>query len=214
MTQEAVRHFQRRSLRDSFSFMAREADDVARAGSGAGRKFVRAEELSDDVARIPTHEPKPFKVKKGHNDIEFDRQLANQEADLNKLTVQEYLDNRELYLKYKRSPEAKAAQKLARKEAFEDKIFELTEQGMDPNLAKKEAKKWIDTQAALHDPDMIAGGFGENVTGMGDKRINSSIGAQWKARVKEMDDHIRALAENMSADERANTLLDIRLSRI
>ena len=33
--------------------------------------------------------------------------------------------------------------------------------------------------AALHDPDQVAGGFYNHITGMGDRGINSSIGSQW-----------------------------------
>ena len=39
------------SISDFFSFMSNKSDDAARAGSGAGRKFVRTEEFSDDVTR-------------------------------------------------------------------------------------------------------------------------------------------------------------------
>lgn len=47
---------------------------------------------------------------------------------------------------------------------------------------EKKSNNWIKTQAALHDPNQIAGGNPLNVTGMGNKRINSLIGSQWKTR--------------------------------
>ena len=43
--------------------------------------------------------------------------------------------------------------------------------------AKDKAEKWLSSQAALHNPDQIAGGNPMNVSGLGDKGVNSSIGA-------------------------------------
>ena len=40
--------------------------------------------------------------------------------------------------------------------------------------------------AALHGPDLKAGGSGA-LTGLGDAGINSSLGAQWSSKVGKMD---------------------------
>ena len=49
----------------------------------------------------------------------------------------------------------------------------------------------MESLAALHNPDMIAGGldtFDKNsAISMGDKSVNSSIGAQWQGRIGELD---------------------------
>lgn len=67
-------------------------------------------------------------------------------------------------------------------------------------------------KAALHDPDQIAGGHGENITGLGDSDVNSSIGSQWEGeRIERIDAEVRKQAENMTPEERANTYLDIEL---
>ena len=58
---------------------------------------------------------------------------------------------------------------------------------------------------------MIAGGFGVNVSGVGDARINASIGSQWRSRIKELDEQIRALAKDMSLEERQNTFLNVKI---
>ena len=42
----------------------------------------------------------------------------------------------------------------------------------------------------MHDPDQIAGGNALNVTGMGNKRINSSIGSQWKTRADDVESQV------------------------
>jgi 2-keto-3-deoxy-L-rhamnonate aldolase RhmA len=95
------------------------------------------------------------------------------------------------------------AQQLAREEALTEKIDSLMNDGY--------SLEWLDTQAALHNPDQIAGGNPLNIGGMGDKGINSSIGAQWKYRIDDVDDQIRKMAENMTQSEKENTYLNVKL---
>ncbi|TWP29923.1 hypothetical protein ETU09_02775 [Apibacter muscae] len=63
----------------------------------------------------------------------------------------------------------------------------------------------------MHDPDQIAGGHGENITGLGDSPINSSIGSQWSkdGRANSLDQQIRYQAEKMTPEESKNTDLKI-----
>lgn len=51
--------------------------------------------------------------------------------------------------------------------------------GHDKNTAERLVDDWLATQAALHDPDQVAGGNPEGVTGLGNREINSEIGRQW-----------------------------------
>jgi len=152
-----------------------------------------------------------FNRKSKYDKIEYARQLANQEAGMNKLTVDEYLKNRAKYLEKGRAAEGKAVQKAAREEARANKIDELIDSGMSYQDAEKQADKWIKTQAALHDPDQIAGGNSLNVTGMGDRRINSSIGSQWRYRIDYVDEQIKKFASTMTDAERKNTYLNMKL---
>ncbi|EAG5528765.1 hypothetical protein JTZ08_002890 [Listeria monocytogenes] len=78
--------------------------------------------------------------------------------------------------------------------------------------AKKEAREWLDTQAALHNPDQIAGGKAEISGGMGDKGINSSIGSQWRYRIDIVDEQIREMAKNMTPEQLKNTYLNVKLT--
>lgn len=170
----------------------------------------RAGNASKDVSRIDEIEVK-FNRKSKYDKIEYARQLANQEAGMNKLTVDEYLKNRAKYLEKGRAAEGKAAQKLARQKALQDKIKELRRNGMSAEMAEDKANKWIKSQAALHDPDQIAGGNPLNVTGMGDRRINSSIGSQWRTRIDYIDELIKKFASTMTDAERKNTYLNMKL---
>jgi hypothetical protein len=157
-----------------------------------------------------------FKCKAKFDKAEYERQLNNQQDGLNKLTIDEFLQNRDKYKKYGRAKEGNEAQRKAREEALADKIEELLEadDSLSESNARDQALKWMETQAALHDPDQIAGGKADKITGMGDKSINSSIGSQWKSRAVEMEDHILRYAKDnkLSNEEKEHTYLNINLS--
>jgi hypothetical protein len=46
---------------------------------------------------------------------------------------------------------------------------------------------------------------------MGDKKINSSIGSQWKSRMKDLDKQIRDITKTMTQEERESTFFNIKL---
>ncbi|MGG4460858.1 polymorphic toxin type 15 domain-containing protein [Brevibacillus porteri] len=175
-----------------------------------GEKPPKNEETGKPATRIAEVEVK-FKRNPKHDSEEFARQLKDQEKGLNELTVDEFIKNRDKYIQNGRAKEGDAAQKLARKKALQDKIEELREQGLSYKDAEIEANKWIKDQAALHNPDQIAGGDPLHITGMGDKRINSSIGSQWKNNIDSMDKQIRDMAKEMTEEERKSTYLNIKL---
>ena len=59
--------------------------------------------------------------------------------------------------------------------------------------------------------NQIAGGKGDNITGMGDARVNSSIGSQWKTRIGKIDANIRNQAKTMTETQRKSTFLNVHL---
>ncbi|MBC1673480.1 hypothetical protein HB950_14280, partial [Listeria welshimeri] len=148
-----------------------------------------------------------------HDPEEFARQLKDQEKGMNELTVAEYLKNRERYIAEGRALEGNVAQQTAREEAYVQKVNELQKNGLSLSQAKKEAREWLDTQAALHNPDQIAGGKADIIGGMGDKGINSSIGSQWRYRIDIVDEQIRGMAKNMTPEQLKNTYLNVKLTR-
>ena len=179
------------------------------------------------VIEVPEFNVKP----KFNNDpnlkAEYTRQVKGQEEGLNKLSIKEYLDNREAYanrlneqkLSGKKNPSGRdtkgnAQQQLVRDDALNRKIKEYKDQGLTRKEAKEKADEWIKTQAALHDPDQIAGGNPLNVTGMGDKRINSSIGSQWKSRANDVEKQVRKYIKDNSLSEKdlEKIYLNIKLS--
>jgi len=154
-----------------------------------------------------------FKRNIKHDSEEFTRQLKDQEQGMNELTVDEYLKNRDRYIAEGRALEGNAAQKMARQEALKDKIAELRKQGLSRATATKQASEWLETKAALHNPDQIAGGRVDIIGGLGDKKVNSSIGSQWKYRIDVVDEQIREIARNMSPEQLKNTYLNVKLTQ-
>jgi hypothetical protein len=112
----------------------------------------------------------PFKALEGYED-EFARQLAGQESALNGMTAGEIKGNIETFNLSGRSSDAADAIGAFRRSnpVATDPFAEnyLPNAGNDPV-----------TFAALHEPDMVIGGRTNGVTGYGDMRVNSSIGAQ------------------------------------
>ncbi|EOO20505.1 polymorphic toxin type 15 domain-containing protein [Bacillus cereus] len=152
-----------------------------------------------------------FNYKTKFDSEEFARQLKDQEKAMNELTVYEYRENRKQFIDKGRAKEGNAAQKIARKEAYTQKVEELQGEGLPLSQAKKKAQEWLDTQAALHNPDQIAGGKAEIIGGMGDKRVNFSIGSQWRSRIKIIDKQIEGIANNMTPEQLKNTYLNVKL---
>ena len=62
--------------------------------------------------------------------------------------------------------------------------------------------------AALHNPDMIAGGQ-DVIRDFGDRSVNSRIGPQWRSRVGVLD---RAAAE-VPVTQRAHVKMNAKLER-
>lgn len=126
----------------------------------------------------------PFKRNPKHSKTEYERQLKNQETAINNMTVKDWLKNKDDFRNNRQKHDKFAAQK--RKEYREQELNRRIEKNMQPpknmtpEQANKEAVKSMKGQAALHNPDGIAGGRADQISGMGDSRVNSSIGSQWQ----------------------------------
>ncbi|MEE0878983.1 MAG: polymorphic toxin type 15 domain-containing protein [Treponemataceae bacterium] len=158
-----------------------------------------------------------FKCPERCNPTEFQRQLKGQERGLNSQTLSENMKNRDAYNKRKsetgngRDPEGQKAQDIARQKAFHSRIESNQKKGMSYSDAKKEAIDWISKQAALHNPDQVAGGDPNKVSRMGDARVNSSIGAQWPSRVKQLKEGIDQYTKGKTSEELSKTKLNVKL---
>ena len=142
---------------------------------------------------------------------EFDRQLAGQQRGLNELTVQQYMDGRAAYEAKKRNRKlAEDARARHSRKLFDAAEKRLLSENVSPleaaRRAQEEATSLMSELAALHDPDMIAGGL-DKISGFGDRKVNSQIGALWKKRVNELDRLAKELPEADWATIKMNAAL-------
>ena len=155
-----------------------------------------------------------FNYKSKFDEKEFARQLENQEKGLNSLTIAEFVENRKKYNVAGRNKKANQFQKELRDKFKQDKIEELFENGMSYDDAVKVADEWIKSKAVLHNPDQIAGGNSMNLTGLGDKNVNSSLGAQWRYRIDDLEKQIMSFANKIPENEWESIKLNIKLTYI
>ncbi|MBN3575913.1 polymorphic toxin type 15 domain-containing protein, partial [Vibrio neptunius] len=144
----------------------------------------------------------------------FARQLKHQEAGLNDLTVGEYIENRNRYEKMRRAKTGMAQEsfRIDFSEDLKTSLYKSYKLNMTNREAKRSASKRtleiMDNLASLHDPDMIAGGK-DKVNRMGNKRVNASIGAQWrhKSRLTQMDEQAQRALETLGPEAKMNVSL-------
>lgn len=147
---------------------------------------------------------------------EFDRQLSGQEKGINDMTVDEYLKGRKAFdaREVVRDPKVARDARADYRQAMEVNLMEECQAaGLSRNEAKTQAAKMaaekMQTLAALHHPDMVAGG--KDVIGdFGDRNINSRIGAQWNkgGRLAELDKAATTIPETMRANMKMNAKLE------
>lgn len=192
-------------------------DDDKNTDAGTSVTSTETETSEKDDAEKKRMEPPvdvQFTCKDKYDRAEYERQVKNQEAGMNNISLYDYQKNREKYKENGRNTDVGGpAQEKVRQEARADKIAEYRREGMRREEAEKKADEWMDTQAALHDPDQIAGGDAANVTDMGDKEINSSIGSQWQYRIEAVDAAVQKYIEEngLSEEDMKNVYLNVKL---
>jgi hypothetical protein len=149
---------------------------------------------------------------------EYAKQLRGQQDAINGLTANEFQAARDAYTAVGRNPVADGMQEAAR-EDFINQVRKsigrsLMASGMDPADALAESASRADSVAsslaALHEPDMVAGGWANpDPTRMGSSNINSSIGASWNqgGRLGGMDE----MAEDAIKNGKGSALMNVKL---
>jgi hypothetical protein len=157
-----------------------------------------------------------FKRSKKYKAAEYRSQLDGQEAGLNKMLVSDWAKNRQAYEDRKeesdsgsgRSEEGSLAQQQFRaRERVKLVAKKMKEENKSEKQAEKEVDAFMETQAALHDPDQIAGGDPTKIRKLGNKRINSSIGSQWKNNVSKLDAAVKPIPKKKRTTLRMNVQL-------
>ncbi|MBU2894370.1 hypothetical protein KO495_13730 [Colwellia sp. D2M02] len=154
---------------------------------------------------------------------EFYKQLKAQQAGINKMTVGEYLSNRKILTdltdKHGHTKARKMltkngnAQASARKKLADEMTDSILESLRNKNIRGKEAisiaskkvKEQMSQLAALHDPDLIAGGK-DKIRKLGNKNVNSSLGSQWSKsnRVAGMDSSAQKAFDTIGPNAKMN----------
>lgn len=156
--------------------------------SGKANNKIRKEVVSSDP---------PFKLSKKHKSPElkreFERQLQDQQDAINKMSVKEWLKNVE-YNRANRYEYNKLSAKMRNK--YKNSIkheleIKLKREGFTQKEINLKVKNYMKDKAVLHSPDGIAGGKYDSITGLGNRRVNSSIGSQWKSRIGGIEDKIK-----------------------
>ncbi|OAH50762.1 hypothetical protein AYL44_00280 [Microbacterium oleivorans] len=187
--------------------MLRALDDIPVHGRQLGEmvRGLRGKQRRnrDGVEDIDTFDVtlRPFKRNKKHDPVEYDRQYNEQMDALQQMPLSDWLRNRTEYVQNGRTPDSLRAQEYAREIAEKRKFAELIRSGQSPDAARTNAAEWMRTQAATHRLDGIAGGDVTDISGVGDSRINSSLGSQWRTRVGDIDAAVvRYIQANPGAD--------------
>ncbi|MDF7797723.1 polymorphic toxin type 15 domain-containing protein, partial [Pseudomonas syringae] len=153
---------------------------------------------------------------------EYNKQLQAQQNAINSMKVEDFKAARDAYDSLGRNPDAVAAQQKFGKD-FENEVRDsitesLMTKGADFKTASAEAagraKEIRSKLAALHDPDMVAGGwFSHEPVRMGDTLINSSIGGSWPSRLKALDEAVSSAIANGSGQANMNVRLELLRGR-
>ena len=140
----------------------------------------------------------PFKENPKHavaSPGEFNRQLKDQQDAINRMRTKDWLENRENFKNRDKSEynkRAKQARDEYRESIKNDKYNEYRELGLSQKDALTKSEQFMKGKAALHNPDGIAGGKVDQIAGMGDSKVNSSIGSQWsKGRAASIENQIK-----------------------
>lgn len=151
---------------------------------------------------------------------EYAKQLKGQQNAINNMSAEEFKAARDAYNTYGRNPLAKDGQNALRKAIqsdVEESIYtSLRASGMSPQEATIQAisrsKEIMTNLAALHEPDMVAGGHGKPVPQrMGNTGINSSIGGSWNqgGRLSDMDNAANDSIRMGAGQDKMNVQLEL-----
>jgi uncharacterized Zn-binding protein involved in type VI secretion len=152
---------------------------------------------------------------------EMAEQLKRQQDQINSMSAIEFKAARDAFANnHGRNPLAATAQEGFRKGFANDVAESIKESlkngGMDAAAAKAEAaartKDVMSKLAALHEPDMVAGGWLQpNPTAMGRADVNSSIGSSWnqEGRVKAMEGSAEDAINAGNGSQKMNVQLEV-----
>ncbi|MFX1683017.1 polymorphic toxin type 15 domain-containing protein [Mitsuaria sp. CC2] len=150
---------------------------------------------------------------------EMASQLQKQQDQINGMSALDYKAARNAYKSVGRNPLAEAAQTSYRKDFAKEVSRGIEESLRNSGVARPAAKAQAAARtkdimgklAALHEPDMVAGGWAQpDPKGMGRADVNGSIGGSWNqdGRLASMDAAADDAIKNGKGDEKMNVKLE------
>lgn len=150
---------------------------------------------------------------------EMQRQLSRQQDAINSVSANDYKTARDAFKANNRNPVAGEMQERKRHDSqgrIERSIYQsLLNKGLSPREARKQSAERaagvMDKLAALHEPDMVAGGYlHPDPKSMGRSDVNSSIGSSWnqRGRVAAMDRAAQDAIDSGKGDDKMNVKLE------
>ncbi|HWV16238.1 MAG TPA: polymorphic toxin type 15 domain-containing protein [Cellvibrio sp.] len=153
---------------------------------------------------------------------EYGKQLQRQQDAINNMSVDEFKAARDAFKANKRNPLADSMQAETREKYEKDISFSIkksiSKNNPDMSIEEVDAKAAEKTKdimsklAALHEPDMVSGGYHTPETQkIGRKDVNSSIGASWNKtdRIGGIDQAVDKAIQNNSHKEKMNVKLKV-----
>ena len=150
---------------------------------------------------------------------DMSKQLQGQQDAINNMSAKDFDDARAAYRANKRNPLAKAHQEDLRDERLGDiqmsiaqRLRKTMSRTEAKNIAEQRALQIMSTMAALHEPDMVVGGYNTPGTKrIGRADINFSIGASWNksGRAQSLYDSASLAVKNGKGDELMNARLEV-----
>ncbi|MGC9271830.1 polymorphic toxin type 15 domain-containing protein [Acidiphilium sp.] len=162
---------------DATKKMLKHASNADEAGQSAPPTPLQSCPIPDNIGPDCFEPPDRSDPKK---QAEFRRQLKAQQDGINKMSPKDVIDGIDKYATEGRGgyPGEAAMRKAFRVESWNNEFDRVLEETGDKALAKQQADEALRGTAALHNPDLVAGG-GPKPTGIGGASENSSIGSQW-----------------------------------
>ncbi len=153
---------------------------------------------------------------------EYNKQLRRQQETINSMSVNDFKAAREAYAAEGRNPLADSLQGGMRNDFKKDisKNIEYSILKNTPDISKLNARKLAKKQTgdimkklvALHEPDMVSGGYNQpDPKHMGRKDINESIGGSWNqgGRLADIDDGVDKAIANKQGNGKMNLKLEV-----
>jgi len=197
-------------------------DYAGQLGKDAGKAAARIDVV--DVAPFNPFTSDSFKAMSPTQQQsflkEYYKQLQAQQEAINNMTVDQFKLARDAYKENSRNPVAKDAQRRVATAFEKDIAAKITESLLAKNknmsvkeattLAKAQAKEIRSTMSALHEPDMVVGGYHQPIpTTMGNGLVNSTIGGNWPSRVDALDRAVSDALAKGAGDARMNVRLEM-----